>query len=619
MPIYYVDALHGSDSSSGLTPSLAWKSLEEVNAHKFQPGDQILFRAGSVFHESLTIRYSGTEANPITYGSYGSGPAPKFVGSLDVTNAGWKESSAGSHVWTASCTPPPDGQAPDALYVNAIPLNLKVSSPAQVDKSGEWCWYNGKLTLWSTSNPAKGSVDIQTETRLLKVQNVEHVVVENLRFSEAGEGIIVTGSEHVKLVGLEADHNYTNGLEIADSRHVTVQGGSYHDNGRVTSWYNAGHGIVFRLNARDNLVEGVNASGNAEDGVQFGYDAGSGNVVRDSTLHHNHEDGVDIKNGSQTIASSYVYGNDQQGINAHDSAANTHISDNVISSSRWALNVSGDSSVISSDNIYFSPGKGAVNFVNLDGKASSFTNDSFIVTSKEPFVRGDATLPHSYTDVTQVRSGGPTAGMVLGKHGDDLLAGGDAKDQRYGLAGDDTLLGNNGDDVLYGGGGADSILGGNGNDWASGGTGADTVLGGAGLDRLAGGAGSDLLDGGRSSDTVSGGGGNDTLKGAAGDDSLNGGTDGDRIDGGVGSDTLTGGGHHDIFVLAKGQAGGDVITDFIGNGSAKGDALQFTGFSKAAQLSHVGGSTWAVIDGSHTETFTISGVTSLNTQDYDFV
>jgi Ca2+-binding RTX toxin-like protein len=615
MAIYYVDALQGSDGNSGLSPNRAWKSLEDVNTHKFQPGDEVLFRAGSVFHESLTIRCSGTAAEPITFGSYGDGPAPQFVGSLDITHAGWKESSAGSDVWTARFTPP-DGQAPDAVYLNGVPLGLKVSSPSEVTHSGQWSWVDGKLTIWSASNPAAGSVDAQIETRALKIQSADHVTVENLHFTEAGEGIIVTGCSDVRLVALEADHNYTNGLEIADSTGVRVEGGSYHDNGRVTKWYNAGHGIVFRADASDNLVDGVNASGNAEDGVQFGYDAGSGNVVRNSMLHHNHEDGVDIKNGSQTVASSRIYGNDQQGLNAHDGAADTYVSDNVISSSRWALNVSGASNVLSTDNIYFSPGKGAINFVKLEGKASSFTNDTFIVTSDEPFVRGGA--PHTFTDVTEARTGGPAPGMVLGMHGDDQLIGGDARDQRYGLAGDDTLLGCNGDDALYGGSGADSILGGNDNDFASGGTGADTVLGGAGCDKLAGGAGADELDGGRSGDTLSGGGGSDTLKGAAGNDHLNGGADADRIDGGIGCDTLTGGSSYDVFVFAKGQAGGDVITDFVGNGAAKGDALQFTGFSNAAHLSHVSGSAWAVIDGSHTETFTISGVSSLHSQDYDF-
>jgi hypothetical protein len=39
---YYVDAAGGDDSAAGTAPAAAWRTLDEVNATTFRPGDRIL-------------------------------------------------------------------------------------------------------------------------------------------------------------------------------------------------------------------------------------------------------------------------------------------------------------------------------------------------------------------------------------------------------------------------------------------------------------------------------------------------------------------------------------------------------------------------------------------------
>jgi Ca2+-binding RTX toxin-like protein len=90
-----------------------------------------------------------------------------------------------------------------------------------------------------------------------------------------------------------------------------------------------------------------------------------------------------------------------------------------------------------------------------------------------------------------------------------------------------------------------------------------------------------------------------------------------RIDGGAGSDTLSGGGGNDVFVLKAGQSDGDVIGDFAGNGSAAGDSIEFDGYTAAATLVNLGGGQWQIVDGSKSETFTVTGALAAN--DYSFV
>jgi hypothetical protein len=81
---YYVDGNNGDDSNSGNSSSQPWKTLERCNANAFQPGDQLLFKAGSHFTGQLAPHGSGTNENgkiiPITIGKYGEGPLPRIDG-----------------------------------------------------------------------------------------------------------------------------------------------------------------------------------------------------------------------------------------------------------------------------------------------------------------------------------------------------------------------------------------------------------------------------------------------------------------------------------------------------------------------------------------------------------
>jgi hypothetical protein len=77
---YYVDAQQGSDTHTGLSPSMSWRTLGNVNTGKFLPGDRILFRAGDIWVGELKLSSSGTARHPITIGRYGSGPLPRLDG-----------------------------------------------------------------------------------------------------------------------------------------------------------------------------------------------------------------------------------------------------------------------------------------------------------------------------------------------------------------------------------------------------------------------------------------------------------------------------------------------------------------------------------------------------------
>ena len=74
---YYVSN-DGDNSNDGSLHS-PWKTLTRAGTQTLHPGDSLLFARGSSFEGTLTVSASGTEAQPITFTTYGSGDAPSFT------------------------------------------------------------------------------------------------------------------------------------------------------------------------------------------------------------------------------------------------------------------------------------------------------------------------------------------------------------------------------------------------------------------------------------------------------------------------------------------------------------------------------------------------------------
>src|SRR5271169_4174927 len=84
---YYLDFEGGSDTNAGTSRNAPWKTLERVNGVKFQPGDRILFKSGSVWHGQLAPPSSGAEGAPIVIDRYGQGLRPRIDGAGQVEDA----------------------------------------------------------------------------------------------------------------------------------------------------------------------------------------------------------------------------------------------------------------------------------------------------------------------------------------------------------------------------------------------------------------------------------------------------------------------------------------------------------------------------------------------------
>jgi Ca2+-binding RTX toxin-like protein len=105
---------------------------------------------------------------------------------------------------------------------------------------------------------------------------------------------------------------------------------------------------------------------------------------------------------------------------------------------------------------------------------------------------------------------------------------------------------------------------------------------------------------------------------------INGNSGNNVIDGKGANDILLGNGGNDVFVFAAGEANGDTVVDFAGNGAAAGDSLQFTGFGTAAQgatFSQLNATQWQVHSGldGHNELITLFNGATVDVSDFLFV
>jgi len=242
---YYVDSMNGRDSSDGLSPEKAWRTIEKANSAKLNPGDSVLFKRGGVWREQL-IPQSGGEKGSMTYGAYGEGNRPLLLGSVTRNKASdW--SHEGGNIWA---TVPVALNADDLLSVdvgnlildNEESVGIKVWNEEDLDSQGKFWYDEGNLVLkiYSETNPAAYYSNIECALRrhIIDEGGKSYVIYENLALRYGGAHGIGGGNTH-HIIVRDCDLSY-------------IGGGDQMGGDRTVRF---GNGIEFWENAHDNLVE----------------------------------------------------------------------------------------------------------------------------------------------------------------------------------------------------------------------------------------------------------------------------------------------------------------------------------------------------------------------------
>jgi hypothetical protein len=337
---YYVDASAGNDSNDGRSPTTAWRTIAKVNASSFVAGDQVLFKRGEVWREQLTIPSSGSAGKPITFGAYGSGPAPAIAGSDAIT--GWI-ADAGSvarpplpKVYSATLS-----FMPVALFRNGVKLGAAKSALNLLNSDGDW-YYDGVVYLYSSHDPLVDVLETTTLRRSygIRVAGKSYVTIQNLQVRQASAFNIETNaSAWITYRSIESLQAQSSGFNIENGcNFVTIGGGSLiHDNGLAESGDRNGIGIGSFGNGSSNItVQDSDIYNNTNHNIEIARTDSNAVMANLSFLrnriHNSLAAGIYIGGAHTGVSVIYnqIYSNARQGLIAAEGSGNVNPGSPVI-------------------------------------------------------------------------------------------------------------------------------------------------------------------------------------------------------------------------------------------------------------------------------------------------
>ena len=238
---YYVSN-SGDDENSGTAPADAWQSIARVNSFTIAPGDVIHFKCGGEWRRQL-VPSSGSSQGHVTYTSYGDGPKPLLLGSVEMNDsADWQP--VGTNLWETRPLPVDVG---NIIFNNGQSCGIKMWEREDVDARNKFCYDRQQKTvlLYATQNPGTQFDDIECALK-------RHIINQGDR-------------SYVIYDGLHLAYGGAHGIGGGGTHRITVRNcdlcfiGGGHQHSRKTKrgeWHvRYGNGVEFWAGAHDNLVE----------------------------------------------------------------------------------------------------------------------------------------------------------------------------------------------------------------------------------------------------------------------------------------------------------------------------------------------------------------------------
>ncbi len=172
----------GSDANAGTSTAAPWRTLAKIASYSaspgFQPGDQILLKAGETFENVGSVAFSGSGAagSPIVFDRYGAGAKPNVITGQKVLS-GWTATSGGVFKWQALTS--------DAAHLWEDGVYQRKASDATC---ADGVWFHNATTrevFWKPSSGTPTAHVVRTTqsggTGLSFVDR-SHITVRNLSF-----------------------------------------------------------------------------------------------------------------------------------------------------------------------------------------------------------------------------------------------------------------------------------------------------------------------------------------------------------------------------------------------------------------------------------------------------
>lgn len=225
--------MQGDDANDGLSPARPAKSHEGLD---IRPGDTVLFRRGGVIRGVLNTR-EGAEGSPVTYGAYGEGANPAFLGSVAVGDpAAWAE--VRSCVWRHTGSIP--SEVCNLVFNNGESCGILRWDAGDLRSPGDW-----HCTGIGASSGVESQVRADTGRNVLYLCAPENPgrAYRDIEAVLWGKRRLVGGRRHLVLENLSFRNSGVHGFQDSDVRNVTIRGCEFrHIGGAV--WHR-GHRIRF--------------------------------------------------------------------------------------------------------------------------------------------------------------------------------------------------------------------------------------------------------------------------------------------------------------------------------------------------------------------------------------
>jgi hypothetical protein len=259
--VYYVSN-NGSDSADGLSPDTAWQTLAHVSNQTFSPGDEILFKRGDTWRETLYVTSSGTSNAWIMFGAYGAGDdRPRFLGSEQAVD--W--SQVAPNIWQSGTNldnPYQGGYSYAEVFFEELDGTYSWGTHQDYDASFsymtaeyDWSWNANRLYIYAPSNPGVryGAVEAPQRDSAIRLPGVngstvlpedyvEYVAFDNLEIMYVMRHGIYPGYNEVEAHGLQVTNSHIGmiGVKGGSSAYciaawhsdMLIQNNTIHDCGR---------------------------------------------------------------------------------------------------------------------------------------------------------------------------------------------------------------------------------------------------------------------------------------------------------------------------------------------------------------------------------------------------
>lgn len=220
MAIYYVKTA-GNDSLNGLSDANAWATLAKVGAATFVAGDSVLLNKGGTWRGVLTVHNSGSSGSYITYGAYGTGNAPRILGSKVST--GWANTA--TNIWKSNTTfTNPDllneytarpGTGTDlggcGIYFENTggtkTWGTYKNSTAAFTAEYDWTWSANYIYVYAASSPTTRytAVEVPQRGHIINLSLKQYITISGINLFYSGRDCVsydVNGSTMRVLTGL---------------------------------------------------------------------------------------------------------------------------------------------------------------------------------------------------------------------------------------------------------------------------------------------------------------------------------------------------------------------------------------------------------------------------------